>query len=117
MYSCVHLGQDYLMHTNCISKIKYNQASCDNTRQFQYGITAPSFKAKLPKNAEKQISDETLKIVSTAIAASGIVYIGENGHGSKLSKKQQEEIIEKYMQGESSEKLAIDYNCSRSLMN
>ena len=71
------------MHNNDIFQFQYNQASCDSTRQFQYGITSPSFKAKLPKNAEKQISDETLKIASaaaTAVGAAGLALFHMNGN-------------------------------------
>lgn len=71
------------MHNNDIFQFLYNQASCDNTRQSQYGITSPSFRGKLPKPAAKQISDETLKIASaaaTAVGAAGLALFHMNGN-------------------------------------
>lgn len=103
------------MYNNDIFKIQYNQSFCKDARLLSYGqMTSPSFKAKgvnLPKNAEKQITDEALKIASAAIAASGIVYIGEHPK-SKLTRTQQEEIIEKYRQGNCN--VYKEYGCSDS---
>ena len=100
------------MHNNDIFQFLYNQASCDNTRQFQYGITSPSFKAKIPDKTAKEISDETLKIASAAIAASGIVYIGSGKQKSSLSHEQQEEIIEHFKNGLNYREISEIYSCS-----
>jgi len=96
------------MPNDNIFKIQYNQTSCNNTRQYWYGINSPSFKGKLPK---KQISDETLKLASAAIAAAAIVYIGGK---TTLTHEQQEKIINRYISGESSESIAKDYSVSDS---
>lgn len=100
------------MTDNNMLKIQYNQTTCKNTSQILHGITLPSFKAKLPKNTENQISDETLKLASAAIAASGIVYIGSGKQKSTLSHEQQEEIIEKFKQGKNYREIAEEYGCS-----
>lgn len=100
------------MTDNNILKIQYNQASCNNTRQSQTERISPSFKAKLPKNVEKQITEESLKIASAAIAASGIVYIGSGKQKSSLSHAQQEEIIENFKQGKNYREIAEEYGCS-----
>lgn len=107
------------MHNNDILKIQYNQSSCKDARLLSYGrMTSPSFKAKASKNAEKQITDETLKIASAAIAASGMFYLGsgKTRQSSQLSRKQQEEILEKYKQGYAPRVIAEEYGCSTDLI-
>ena len=100
------------MHNNDILKLQYNQSSCKDARLFSYGqMTSPSFKAKVPKNAEKQISDETLKLASAAIAASGIVYISGR---TKITKEEQEEILARYKNGEGCKTIAKEMGLGKS---
>lgn len=71
------------MHNNVILKFQYNQSSCNKAGLLSYGqTTTPSFKAKLPKGTEKQISDEALKMASAATAtvgAAGLTLFHMNG--------------------------------------
>ena len=103
------------MHNNDILKIKCNQSSCKDARLFSYGqMTAPSFKAKgvnLPKTAEKQITDEAIKVASAAIAASGIVYISGR---TKITKEEQEEILARYKNGEGCNTIAKEMGLGKS---
>ena len=99
-------------------KVDFNSKKYNLSSVYNGQTIAPSFKATLPKNAEKQISDEALKIASAAIAATAVIYIGGK---TTLTQEQQEKIINRYISGESSETIARDYNVSdstvRSLIN